>query len=129
LSLCAIAWSGRAGFDAVRFEMAANSRFIEWLYPKAEMIEVASFFARCCAARSTEFAIHRHSINDGSAGSQLNQADLILASLDRTSENSTIEAKHVVDVDNAQHKMVDFTNADHRWWDAGLLNSRLGVTA
>ncbi len=109
--------------------MVANSSFIEWLYPKAEMIEVVSFFARCCAARSTEFAIHRHEINDRSAGSQLNQADLILASLDRTSENSAIEAKHVVDVDNAQHKMADFTNADHRWCDAGLLNSLLGVMA
>jgi hypothetical protein len=102
----------------VRFEMAANARFIEWIDPKAEVIQVASFPAGCRAARSTELAIHRHEINDRSAGSQLNQADLVLAPLDRAPKNFAVEAKHAVDVDDAQDKMVDFANADHRWRDA-----------
>jgi hypothetical protein len=93
--------------------MATKAQFIKRVYPKAEMIQVASFFSGCRAARSTEFAIHRHEVNDRSAGSQLNQADLVLASLDRTSENSAVEAKHAVEVDNTQYKMVDFANADH----------------
>jgi hypothetical protein len=83
--------------------MATKARFIKWVYPKAEMIEVASFRSGCCAACAAEFAIDGHEIEDGSAGSQLNQADLVLASLDRTSENSAVEAKHAVEVDNTQY--------------------------
>jgi len=71
------------------------------------------------AARPPKLALQRHEINDRSAGSQLNQANLVLASLDGTSENSAVEAKHVVGVDDAQYEMVDFANADHRWRDAG----------
>jgi len=113
LSLCSIAYGDRADLDAVCLEMTTKARFIKRVYPKAEMIEVTSFFSRCRAARSAEFAIHRHEINDRSASSQLNQADLVLASLDGASENSAVEAKHAVDVYDAQYKMVDFANADH----------------
>ena len=93
--------------------MATNARFIEWVDAKAEMMQVATFLSRRCATRSAELALHGHEINDRSASSQLNQADLALASLDGTSENSAVEAKQAVDVDNAQHKMVDFADADH----------------
>jgi hypothetical protein len=89
------------------------------VYPKAEVIQVAGFLSRCRAACSAEFALHRHEIDDRLARSQLNQADLVLASLNRTSENSAVEAKHAVDVDNAQYKMVDFANADHGSRDVG----------
>jgi hypothetical protein len=119
LSLCAVAYGDRAGRDTVCFEMATNARFIKRIYPKAEMIQVASFLSGCGAARSAELTIHRHEINDGPASSQLNQADPVLASLDRASENSAVEAKHAVDVDNAQHKMIDFANADHCLRDPG----------
>jgi hypothetical protein len=113
LSLCPIAQGDRTGLDAVCLEMATKARLIKWVYPKAEMIQVASFLSGCCAACPAEFAIDGHEIEDGSARSQLNQADLVLASLDRTSENPTVEAKHAVEVDNTQYKMVDFANADH----------------
>jgi len=99
--------------------MATNTRFIEWVDPKAEVIQVASFLSRWRAARSAEFAFHGHEIDDRPASSQLNQVDLVLAALDRASENFAVEAKHAVEVDHAQHKMVDFTNVDHRWCDVG----------
>ncbi len=100
--------------------MATNARFIKWLQAKAEVIQVASFLSGCRAARSAQLAIHRHEIDDGSTGSQLNQANLVLTALDRASQNSAVEAKHAVDVDNAQDKMIDFANADHCWRDARL---------
>ena len=99
--------------------MAANARFVEWFYPETEVIQVASFFSRRCAAGSAEFAIHGHHINDRSASAQLNQANFVLASLYRTSESAAVEAKHAVEVDNAQYKMVDFANTNHRVREVG----------
>ena len=114
LSLGAIAQDDRAGGDAVCFEMAMHAGLVKRVYPKAEMIEVPSFLSRCCAAGFAELAIYRHEIDDRSARSQLNQADLVLASLDRASKNLAVEAKHPVDVDNAQYKVIDFADTDHR---------------
>jgi hypothetical protein len=94
--------------------MAANARFVERFYPKAEVIQVACFLSWRCAAGSAEFAIHGHEINDRLASAQLNQANVVLASLYRTSKSAAVEAKHAVEVDNAQYKMVDFANTDHR---------------
>jgi hypothetical protein len=99
--------------------MAANARFVEWFYPETEVIQVACVLSWRCAAGSAEFAIHGHEINDRSASAQLNQANFVLASLYRTSESAAVEAKHAVEVDNAQYKMVDFANSDHRVREAG----------
>jgi len=99
--------------------MAANARFVESFHPKTEVIQVARFLSRRCAAGSAELAIHGHEINDGSAGTQLNQANFVLASLQRASESAAVEAKHAVEVGNAQYKMVDFANTDHRVREIG----------
>jgi hypothetical protein len=100
-------------------QIAANARFVEWFYPETEVIQVACFLSRCCAAGSAEFAIHGHEINDRSASAQLNQANFVLASLYRTSESAAVKAKHAVEVDNAQYQMVDFANSDHRVREVG----------
>ena len=94
--------------------MEANARFVEWFYPETKVIQVACFPPWRCAAGSAEFAIHGHEINNRSASAQLNQANFVFASLYRTSESAAVEAKHAVEVDNAQYKMVDFANTDHR---------------
>ena len=99
--------------------MPANARFVERFHPEAEVIQVACFPSWRCAASSAEFAIHGHEINDRSPRAKLNQANFVLASLYRTSENATVEAKHAVEVDNAQYKMVDFANTDHRVREMG----------
>jgi hypothetical protein len=49
----------------------------------------------------------------------LNQANFVLASLYRASKRTAVEAKHAVKVDNAQYKMVDFANTDHRVREVG----------
>jgi len=99
--------------------MAANARFVEFFHPEAEVIQVACFLSWRRAASSAEFAIHRHEIDDRSARAKLNQANVVLASLYRTSESTAVEAKHAVEVDNAQHEMVDFANTDHRARELG----------
>jgi hypothetical protein len=91
----------------------ANARFVEWFHPKAEVIQVARFSSRRCAADSTEFAVDRHEINDRSPSAQLDQANLVLASFHRTSECAAVEAKHAVEVNNAQHEVIDFADLNH----------------
>jgi hypothetical protein len=93
--------------------MAANARFVKWRYPKTEVIQVACFLSWRCAAGSAEFAVHGHEINERSTSAQLNQSDFVLPSLYRTPENAAVKAKHAVEVDNAQYKMVDFADMDH----------------
>ena len=83
------------------------------------MIEVACFFSRRCAAGFSEFAIYGYEINDRPASAQLDQAKVVLASLHHTSERTAVEAEHAVEIDNAQYKMVDFANTDHRVREAG----------
>ena len=99
--------------------MPANARFVERFHPEAEVIQVACFPSWRCAASSAEFAIHGHEINDRSPRAKLNQANFVLASLYRTSESAAVEAKHAVEVDDAQYKMVDFANTDHRAREVG----------
>jgi len=100
-SFCAETRGNRADFDAMRLQMVANTRLIEWLYPKAEVIQVSPFCAWRCAADSPKFAIDWHEINDGSARAQLNQAYVASMSLDRTAKRAAVEAQHFFEVDNA----------------------------
>ena len=123
-SLCAIARGDRANLDALRLQMAANTRFVEWFHPETEVIQVASVLAWRRAAGTAEFAIDGHEINDRSAGAQLNQANFILAPFHRASERAAVETKHAVEVDNAQDKMVYFADTDHRVREVGGLRLR-----
>jgi hypothetical protein len=81
--------------------MAADARFVEGFYAKAEVIQVARFFPRRRTASAAEFAIHSHEVNERSPSPQLNQANRVLASLNRASEDLAVEVKHAVEVDNA----------------------------
>lgn len=112
-SFGAVARCNGPNLDAMRLQMPANTRLVEWLYPKAKVIEVAPLVSRSCAADSAKFSIDGHKVDDGPARSQLNQTDLILAPLDCAAKGATVEMKHAIEVDNAQYKMVDFANVDH----------------
>jgi hypothetical protein len=110
IALGTVAGGNRASLDTIYMQMVANAVFIEWFYPKAEMIQIVSFFARSCAASPTEFAIYGHQIEQRATSTELNQTDLILTTLDRAAEHLAVEANHAVEVDNAEDKMVDFPN-------------------
>ena len=77
------------------------------------MIEVAAFLARRRTADTSQLAGHGYKVKQRAAGAQLNQPDGILSPLDGAAQHPAIKAKHLVKVDNTQHKMVDFTNVDH----------------
>jgi hypothetical protein len=109
--------------------MAANARFVEWIYPNTEMIHVARLFSRRCPASPAEFAVYRDEINERSASTQLDQPELVLPSLDCTAKNTAVEAKHGVEVNNTQYQVVKFPNLDHRVRKAAGLHgtaSRIG---
>lgn len=75
LSFGAEALGNGANFDAVCLEVAANARFVEWVNPKAKMIQIAPLFAWCSATSAAEFAVDRHKINERPASPQLDQAN------------------------------------------------------
>ena len=75
LSFGAEALGNGANFDAACLEMAANARCVEWVNPKAEMIQIARLFAGCSATGAAKFAVDRHKINERPAGSQLDETN------------------------------------------------------
>jgi hypothetical protein len=98
----------------MRLQMAANARFVEWLHPQAEVIKIARFLAGRRTASFAEFAIDGYQINDRSTSAQLDQANFVLPSFYGAPEGTAVEAKHAVEVYNAQYKVIDFANMDHR---------------
>jgi len=93
--------------------MAADGCFIERLDTKAEVIEVPSFLRRWRTPGLAKLTIHWHKVDEGASGAKLNQPDGVLAPFDRASEYSAVEAKHAIEVDHAQYKVVNFTDANH----------------
>ena len=80
---------------------------------QAEVIEVASFLAGCSAPRATERAVDRHEVDQRASGAQLDQADVVLESLDHAAEHLAIEREHRRDVADAQDQVVNLAHADH----------------
>lgn len=112
-SLCTIPRLQYTRFHSIGVEVAANGDFVEWIDADAEVIEVPAFLPGWCAPGDSEFAIHGDEVNQRAASTKLNQADEILSSLNRASEDHAVEVKHLVEIDNAQHQMIDFPNMDH----------------
>ena len=112
-ALRAVALLHRSGGMAVRCQLAPDRRLVERVDPEAEVIQVAALRSRRRTACTPEHAVDRHEIDQRAAGAQLDQADRILATLDPATEGVDVEAKHRVQVDHAQDKMVDFPDVDH----------------
>jgi hypothetical protein len=87
--------------------------FIEWLDAKAEVIEVSTVLRWRRTAGLAELTIHWHEVDQGAPRTKLNQPDGILASLDRAAEHSAVEAKHAIEVDDSQHKVINLANVNH----------------
>jgi hypothetical protein len=103
----------RARGNPLRLEFPANACRVERFHPEANMIQVAAFRARRSAAGTPQLAIDRHKINQGPAGPKLDQPYRILSPLDRATEHVAIEMKHRVYIDDTQHQVINFANADH----------------
>jgi hypothetical protein len=99
---------------SMRFKHAANTAFVERLYPKAKVIKVAAFKAGRRATSPPRLAPDRHKVNQGSASPKLDETYRILSALDRASKHITVKVKHSVQIDHAQHQVINFANANHR---------------
>ena len=89
------------------------------------MIHVVGLLSRRGATKASKLAVNADEINERSASSQLNQADLVLPAFFMTAEYVAIETLHGFDVDGAKDDVVDFTDANH----GGMLQcERMGET-
>jgi hypothetical protein len=98
----------------MRFKHAANTRFVERLYPKAEVIKIAAFNAWRRATSSPQLAPDRHQVNQGSTGPQLDQTYRIPSAFNRASKHIAIKVQHSVQIDYTQYQVINFANANHR---------------
>jgi len=98
----------------VCLKVAANVRFVEWIYPDTEVIHIAPLYSGRCPASPAKLAVYRDEVNERSASTQLDQPELVLPSLDCTAKDVAVEAKHGVEVCDTQYEVVEFPNPDHR---------------
>jgi hypothetical protein len=98
----------------MRFKHAANTGFVERIYPKAKVIQIAALNAWRRATSSPQCAPDRHKVNQGSASPQLDETYRILSALERASKHITVKVKHSVQIDYAQYQVINFANANHR---------------
>jgi hypothetical protein len=108
-----IARFGWTSFNVVRSQVSSDARFMEWLNPEAEVIQVPRLPAGCGPARLAEPPCDGHQVKQGTACPQLKQPNIILASLDRAAQRITVEAQHLLEIKDSKHKMVDFAKVDH----------------
>src|SRR6185437_7596597 len=103
-----------ARVDAGIVQLLPDRAFVERLDAQAEMIEIATLDSRRGAAGAAELAGDRHEIDQRAARTQLDEAKRVDPALDGHAEHAAVERQHRVDVDYAQHQMVDLANANHR---------------
>ena len=95
----------------MRCEAGTDGGFVERLDAQAEVVEVAAFPAGRGAAGAAERAVDRHEVDQRAPGTQLDQADVVLAPLDRAAEDVAIEGEHRRGVADAQDDVVDLAHA------------------
>lgn len=78
------------------------------------MVHISTLGARCGAALPSEFPFQGDEINERATGSELNEANLVLAPLNIAPQNIAIEMEHCLFVDNPKNQVINFTNGDHR---------------
>ena len=76
------------------------------------MIHIAPFLTRSVAARTSELALDRHQVHERTSGSQLDQANVVLATFELTAENVAIKPEHAIEVLNPKHDVIDLADAD-----------------
>ncbi len=77
------------------------------------MIEVARFGARSRAAPASQFASHRHEIDQRGAGAELVEAEVLLHLLHRAAEHIDVEAHHRVEVGHPQNEVIQVLDPKH----------------
>ena len=76
------------------------------------MVDIATLFAGRGAASAAELRVDRHEVDQRGARSELDQAELVDASLDFASESVAVEPEGGVEVAHAQDDMVEAFEID-----------------
>jgi len=90
-----------------------DRRCIEWINTKAEMIDVSPFDARSRAPIAPELSVDRDKVYQRSSRAKLDQANLVPSPLDRTPKRGDVKLDHRLQINDAQHQVIDFANVDH----------------
>jgi hypothetical protein len=67
---------------------------------------------------AAELAIDRHQVQQGAAGAQLHQADVVLPLFQAAAQAVAVEAQHRPQVLHAQHQVVEFADVDRHAFSA-----------
>lgn len=102
-----------ASLHAMRGQMPSEFRFIEGFHPEAEVIQVPRLPSGCPATGPADRPIHGDEVEDGPAGAELDQAEVILPSLHSAAEHLAIETEHHLEVSDAQDEVINFADVDH----------------
>ena len=94
-------------------QLRAQGRLVERLDPQTEVVQVAPFLARRGTTDTPEPSIDGHQVNERTSGSELNQADLILAPFDRAAKGIAVEVHHFLQVNDAEHEVIDVEETEH----------------
>ena len=102
-----------AGRNAMVGEVGVDGDRIESFHAKTKMIDVTPLRTLGSTANAAKLATHGHQVDQGSAGTQLNQADSVVAPLKDAAPHRTIKVHHRVQIDDTQHDMVDVAELEH----------------
>ena len=114
----------RTRLRGIRVEGEAQIVFVEWLDPHAEVVHVVRRRTRRRAALPSEHTRHVDEVDDGIAGAQLVQADLIVHVLDGAAEHRGVEGHAALDIGDSQHDVVERRQTEHLATPRGLPTSR-----
>ena len=93
---------------------------IERLDAKAEVIQVSTFPCWGRTASLAELAAHGHKVDQRPTRAELNQPDGVFAPFDRAPEHFAVEAKHAIEVDDSQDKVINLAYVNHGRWSEWL---------
>lgn len=98
---------------AMRCKLLTYGRFVKRLHTQAEMVQVPSLLTRRSTTGLPELAADGHQVDERTSCAQLDQANFILAPLNRATERVAVEVQYRFQVDDAQNEMVDVEEAEH----------------
>ena len=69
--------------------------------------------ARRCTAHAAQLAVHRDQVDQGAAGAQLDQADVVKPALQTAADDIAVEFDHAIGLDGSDYNMVETEDLKH----------------
>ena len=87
--------------------MGADGGFVEGIDTQAEVVHVSGLGPWRTAAFPAQFTGDIDQVNEGPAGTKLNQPQIVLAALYRAAQNVLVKPDHPLHVNHAKDHMID----------------------